>query len=119
MKGQTSVEVVFVLALIVILSIVTISKFTKVQDSVTATASIRQELIGELSRIDTKYTLKKIEIEDSSSTRNLKVIMDTLPKSSPDDLTALCNAIKRAESLKLIQTITFEEETTGTTVNCT
>ncbi|GEM_PF-6438044 len=60
-EGQGSLEVLFILAIIIILSFVVVGKFFSEQDSVFVRASAREVMVGELEKIDKKYFFVKVE----------------------------------------------------------
>ncbi len=59
--GQGSVEILFVLAIIIILSFIVVGKFFSEQDSIFTRASAREVMVGELEKLDKKYYLVKAE----------------------------------------------------------
>lgn len=59
--AQGSVEILFVLAIIIILSFIVVGKFFSGQDSIFTRASAREVMVGELEKLDKKYYMVKVE----------------------------------------------------------
>ena len=73
-RAQGSVEILFVLALIIILSFIIVGKFFSQQDEVFTRASARGVMVGELEKLDSKFYLVKVESVEcppSASTGNV------------------------------------------------
>lgn len=64
MNGQGSIETLFVMTLIIILSLMVIGKFLSVQDNIFAAASARSAFIGEVEKLDKSYYLTKVEFRN-------------------------------------------------------
>ncbi|HLC79960.1 MAG TPA: hypothetical protein VJG83_06100 [archaeon] len=91
MKGQASIEIIFIVSVAIVLAFFVLSKFVSVQDDVFVSAAIRQELIGQIEKLDAKYELQ--EIHSSMCRANprdiIKVVILIQPTPSGPDQSTL------------------------------
>lgn len=90
-QGQGSLEIIFVLGVVIILSFLIVGKFFSELDNVFTRASARSALVGELEKLDKKYyfveveTTKCLNQDKTPETRIVYFLDPTPPGKSPGD----------------------------------
>ncbi|HIH10248.1 MAG TPA: hypothetical protein HA254_06310 [Candidatus Diapherotrites archaeon] len=83
MKGQASIEIIFLIGLTLLLSFMLVSRVFAVQDSVFTQATMRQELISTIDKFDKKYDVNVINSKECGS--EIRVDIEIKPLPSPDE----------------------------------
>src|SRR3989338_9642046 len=83
LKAQASLETIFVLALVVMLSILVLGKIFSAQDGFNAKAAARQVIISGMEGMEKKYYLNGIETV--KCTGETRIIYNVTPEPPPND----------------------------------
>src|SRR3989338_8719859 len=101
-KGQSSVELVLIITLALIISMMVLSRFMNVQESVFTAAAAREQLIGDIATLSTGYTLRGIATAECADSARINVTIKPSPEETGDDsfMTAnITDAVKSTRNL--------------------
>ena len=95
-KGQISIEVVFILMIVLTLSAAILAQFlTQTQKPVIGAATARETIITELSKLDGKYYLQNIEVFKTETGLTINVITNPpLTALTPIELNTIIDRVK-------------------------
>ncbi|MCR4335729.1 MAG: hypothetical protein NUV57_04285 [archaeon] len=105
-KGQLSVELVIIIGVVIILSLMILTKFISEEGTIFNDATARQIAISEIGKFDKQYTLDRIQT--AICEENLKIVVSIYPslELSPNNKTdfeqELNNAFPSYDSVNII-----------------
>lgn len=116
MKGQTSMELIMIVGIVVIMTFAVGTKYLNAQGEIFIDSAARQSFISESSKLDTKYYLKKTEVLECENDVKINYVTEPKPAAAGFDEAQLQTKIEIAvREVPAVQgrfvTITFNSAT--------